>query len=192
MNTPHNTPNMETTPPEGRWRNSIVAYGAVDPQTLLPNPRNWRTHTKAQRRALDGALSTVGWIVPVIVNRTTGHLVDGHARVEEAIALQATEVPVAYVDLTPEEEVVALATLDPITSLAEADTDQVTTLLAMLDPANEALQQVLARVALEAGAAYAGMVDAPAAGKPFQAFDETIHVDYRCPQCHYEWSGGKG
>jgi hypothetical protein len=68
------------------WRNRITETAEVDPATLVPNPKNWRTHPRAQLDALAGVLGEVGWVADVLVNSTTGHVVDGHARVELALA----------------------------------------------------------------------------------------------------------
>ena len=94
------------------WRNRIVGHADVPPDELVPNPRNWRTHPADQQGALTGALTEVGWVAEVLVNRTTGHVVDGHARIEEAISRGEPSVPVLYVDLSPDEEALVLATLD--------------------------------------------------------------------------------
>jgi len=59
-------------------------------------------------------LTEVGWVQDVIVNKASGFVVDGHARV--ALAIKAGEkVPVVYVELDEREEAVILATLDPVT-----------------------------------------------------------------------------
>ena len=63
------------------WRNRIVGSGEEQPDQLLANPANWRIHPKAQQQALAGSLDVVGWVAPVLVNRRTGYVVDGHARV---------------------------------------------------------------------------------------------------------------
>ena len=91
------------TQPERRWKNRIVGHGEVDSEQLLANPKNWRIHPKNQRDALVGVLSEIGWVQDVIVNKQTGFVVVGHARV--ALAIKAGErVPVVYVDLTEKEE----------------------------------------------------------------------------------------
>ncbi|MCI4355413.1 MAG: hypothetical protein L3K06_08635, partial [Thermoplasmata archaeon] len=133
--------------PSAPWANRIVGHGEVDPSTLVPNPANWRTHPTAQARALEGALGEVGWVVGVIVNRVTGHLVDGHLRVERAVARGEPTVPVAYVELTTDEERLVLATLDPLGALAGADTAMLAELLAGLAPGNDALERMLADLA---------------------------------------------
>src|SRR4029077_18605183 len=62
------------------WRNRITGSGEEAPDQLLANPANWRIHPKAQQDALAGALDAVGWVQQVLVNRRTGFVVDGHAR----------------------------------------------------------------------------------------------------------------
>jgi hypothetical protein len=114
------------------WRNRIVGSGIEPAGSFLANDKNWRVHPKPQQDALGGVLSEVGWVQQVIVNKRTSEqwgkdqnvetLVDGHLRVTLALrAGEETEVPVLYVDLTPEEEDEVLATLDPIAALAVPD-----------------------------------------------------------------------
>jgi len=67
------------------FKNRIVGEEHVAPDQLLANPMNFRRHPKAQVKALEGALDEIGWIQRVIVNKRTGHLIDGHARVELAL-----------------------------------------------------------------------------------------------------------
>src|SRR5207249_8671297 len=112
------------------WRNRIVGHGAEAPDQLLANPANWRTHPKEQQVALAGSLSEVGWVQQVLVNRTTGHVVDGHLRVELAISRNEPSVPVTYVELSLAEEQLVLATLDPLAAMAAAEQDALPALLA--------------------------------------------------------------
>jgi len=105
-----------------RWRSRIVGTGEEDPRELRANPANWRRHPDTQRAALGEVMSEVGWVTQVIKNVATGHLVDGHLRVEEAAARNEPTVPVTYVELSEEEERLVLATLDPIGAIADADT----------------------------------------------------------------------
>lgn len=103
-----------------KWENRIVDSGNEDPEQLLANPLNFRRHPAHQKKALTGVLSEIGWIQDVIVNRTTGHIIDGHLRVELAMT-RGERVPVKYVELTEQEEKIALASVDPIGALAEQD-----------------------------------------------------------------------
>lgn len=111
------------------WRNRIVGHGDVPPSELVANPRNWRTHPRTQRAALSGALDEVGWVQQVIVNRTTGLLVDGHLRVEVAAARGEPSVPVTYVELDEREEALVLASLDPLSAMAGSDKERLADLL---------------------------------------------------------------
>jgi hypothetical protein len=121
---------MSAAAPTAGWRNRITGAGEEAPDQLLANPANWRIHPKAQQDALAGALDAVGWVQQVLVNRRTGFVVDGHARVALALSRGEPSVPVLYVDLTPDEEALVLATLDPIGAMAGRDDEKLRALLA--------------------------------------------------------------
>jgi hypothetical protein len=135
-------------------RSRIVGEGEEVADQLLANPANWRAHGAGQQASLDAAIERLGWIQRVVVNVTTGHLVDGHLRVMLAMKRNEQKVPVLYVELTPEEEAYALATLDPIAAMAEADASKLTTLLSSLGAVDDALTHVLNETAQMAGAAF--------------------------------------
>jgi hypothetical protein len=113
---------MATRSPSTGWANRIAGgkVHLVDPADLLANPLNARRHPGSQRDALRAALD-IGWVMPVVVNRITEHLLDGHARVEEALSKGAAAVPVIYVDLSEDEERALLLVLDPISGMATYD-----------------------------------------------------------------------
>ncbi|MHB8459852.1 MAG: DNA modification methylase [Candidatus Limnocylindrales bacterium] len=129
------------------WKNRIVGHGEEAPDQLLANPSNWRVHPAAQRNALRGALDTVGWVAQVMVNQRTGFVVDGHARIEEALSRGEPTVPVLYVDLSPEEEALVLATLDPIGAMADRDGARLEALLAGVTVDDAGLRRLLADLA---------------------------------------------
>jgi hypothetical protein len=81
------------------------------------------------------------------VNRTTGRLLDGHLRVELAIAAGEASVPVTYVELTEEEERLVLASFDPLGAMATADARRLEDLLASLKPSDDALREMLSGLA---------------------------------------------
>jgi hypothetical protein len=128
-----------------------VSHGEEAPDQLLANPKNWRIHPKAQQDALSGVLDEVGWVQEVIVNKTTGHVVDGHLRVSLAISRQEPTIPVKYVELTPEEEALVLATLDPLVGMAATAKDALESLLADVKPGSDAVTALLEDVAKGAG-----------------------------------------
>jgi hypothetical protein len=107
--------------PVHRWRNRIVGYGEEAPEQLLANSRNYRIHPQRQQDALSAVLDEVGFVQDVIVNKTTNTVVDGHLRVALAISRGEPSIPVKYVDLTEDEEILVLATLDPLSSWASYD-----------------------------------------------------------------------
>lgn len=129
--------------PTALWRNRIVGSGEQDPAHLVPNPANWRTHPPAQQRALEGILGEVGWVAQVLVNATTGHIVDGHLRVELALARHEPTVPVTYVDLSEQEERLVLASFDPLGAMAGAEADALAALLAGLSSEDAGLAALL-------------------------------------------------
>lgn len=125
------------------WKNRIVGHGEEAPDQLLANPKNWRTHPKEQQAALGGLLKEVGVVQSVIVNKRTGYVVDGHARIGLAMKEGQKSIPVVYVDLSDEEEALVLATLDPIGALAGRDAAQLEALLQEVSTEDADLQQLL-------------------------------------------------
>jgi len=95
-----------------------------DPAALTPNPLNHRRHPEAQKTVLRAALNEEGWIDPVIFNIRTNRILDGHARVEEAIVAGVPAVPVLELDVDEATERKILARHDRIGALAEIDWDK--------------------------------------------------------------------
>lgn len=159
----------ESQAPE-QWRNRIVGEAEVLASELVPHEWNWRTHPKAQKDALSDVLDQVGWVQRVVVNRRSGKIVDGHARVELCAARGET-VPVVYVDLSDQEEALILATLDPLGAMAGKDSDKLAGLVAEIgDLTSVSLNDLLGNVShIE-----------------FKEFDENAAADVKyvdCPKC---------
>ena len=68
------------------------------------------------------------------VNRRTGHVVDGHLRIELALTRKEPSVPVTYVDLSEDEERLVLASLDSLAAMAEAEVSKLAELLEGHEP----------------------------------------------------------
>jgi DNA modification methylase len=128
-------------------RNRIVGHGEEPPDQLLANPFNARRHPRDQLEALRGSLAELGWLKTILVNKTTGHVVDGHARIEEAMRQGGEPVPITYVELTEAEEKLALAVLDPITEMAHRDDEALEALLAEVKTDDIGLQALLDEMA---------------------------------------------
>jgi ParB-like chromosome segregation protein Spo0J len=103
---------------EKELNNRIVGHEMVQLDQLLAHPNNWRLHPKYQQDALAGLIDDIGFIRSVLVNKTTGTVIDGHLRVALASRSGVQELPVEYVELTEEQEIKALALLDPIAGMA--------------------------------------------------------------------------
>jgi len=139
---------------EGRLaeiKNRIIGSGEEPLDNILFNPRNWRIHPLNQQNALKGVLDEVGWVQEVIINKRTGHLVDGHLRCQLAAREGAKTIPVKYVDLSEDEEVLVLATLDPIAAMAGSDKEKLRALLEGVKSDDERVQALLDEIARGAG-----------------------------------------
>ena len=166
--------------PAGAFASRIVGEGTEAPDQLLANPQNWRRHPKEQRDALRSMLRGVGWVQRVIVNRTTGHIVDGHLRVEVAMEDGEPAVPVIYVELNATEERAVLAAIDPIGGMAVTDQAQLDELLDGLKTGDDGLDAFLASLG----------------GAPVPEFEPATENDQSnldqkskatCPSCGHEF-----
>lgn len=124
------------------WKNRIVGEGMISASELKANPKNWRTHGDQQRKTMDSALDEIGWIQRVIVNKATGNIVDGHLRVEQAVR-RGEDVPVVYVELSESEEMLALATIDPISAMAGSDQDKINAVIESIQTEDESLLELI-------------------------------------------------
>jgi hypothetical protein len=105
-----------------KWRSKIVGHEKVQAGQLMANPFNHRRHPEKQRKVVAASIEELGFIKSVIVNKVTGHIVDGHERVMQALGVgEETLVDVEYVELSPEDEKKALLVLDASSELAEVD-----------------------------------------------------------------------
>lgn len=116
------------------WANNIVGYvPAVEIADLLANDANPWLHGAKQQEALFAVLDGVGWWDAVKVNRRTGRIVDGHARIVLALRHHQTTVPVLLLDLTEEQERIALATHNHIAKMVAVDSGSLDLLLSDID-----------------------------------------------------------
>ncbi len=143
-------------------RDRIVELRRVRAGDLLPNPKNWRKHPKAQSDALRGVLAEVGYADALLARQLPDGslmLVDGHLRAETT---PDAEVPVLILDVTEAEADKILLTLDPLAAMAEADADALSSLLAGFETDSEAVRKMLSDLSDEAGIEKP-LVDAPEA-----------------------------
>lgn len=131
------------------WQSRIVGHGRQSADQFTHNPDNPKYHPPAQRDVLRGIISEVGQVAPVIVNRQTGYLVDGHERVWLALETNA-EVDYIEIDVSPAEEKYILATLDPVGYMARHDGALLDNLLQSIESNNESVQGLLIELREEA------------------------------------------
>ena len=175
-------------------RNRVKSLRMVPASDLRPNPKNWRTHPKAQADALRGVLSEIGLADACLARELPDGslmLIDGHLRAE---TLGDGDVPVLILDVNEAEADKLLATLDPLAAMAESDAAKLDELLRNVDTGSEALQQLIASTAESAGlyqpidgptAEELSEVEAP---EDFKEVDESIETEHECPKCGYRWS----
>ena len=124
---------------------------------LRENPANFRRHPAHQGGALSQVLDEVGLVQGCVLNRRSEALgwppgevptlVDGHLRVELARKRKEASLPVTVVDLSPDEERLVLATLDPLGALAETDVEALAGLIGELPDFTADLGDLLAELA---------------------------------------------
>jgi ParB-like chromosome segregation protein Spo0J len=94
----------------------------VDPETLVPNPRNPNRHPDEQIRLLSKVITQQGWRCPITVSNRSGFVVRGHGRLQAALVAGLSEVPVDYQDYANEAaEWADLIADNRIAELAEMD-----------------------------------------------------------------------
>jgi ParB-like chromosome segregation protein Spo0J len=132
------------------WTSKVVGHDRVAPSKLVAHPLNHRTHPPAQQAAVKASIDEIGFIRSVTVNRVTGHIIDGHERVRQAVQSGQPWIDVEYVDLSAQDERKALAVLDRSAELAELDAEVVEELLKQTDFDDEALRNLVSEMASEA------------------------------------------
>lgn len=132
-------------------RDRIRELRRVPASELRPNPKNWRTHPKAQADALRGVLAEIGIADAVLARELDDGslmLLDGHLRLE---TMADQTIPVLVLDVDEAEGDKVLATLDPLAAMAESDAAKLDAILREVDTGSPELQQMLADLAEDAG-----------------------------------------
>ncbi len=158
------------------WRSRIVAHSEVSPADLIPHSLNPRRHPKAQWDALAAVLRDRGWISEIVASRTSMHILDGHLRVELALAHGEATVPVTWVDIDEAEEPFFVATHDQIGAMASLDTAALDALLRDITTEDPAIAQLLGTIAQEAGLSFARVGPTDPDEVPPLPTDEEVYV----------------
>ena len=172
-----------------KWRNRIVEQRSMPLADLSAHSNNFRRHPARQSAALSQVLDEVGLVQGCVLNlRSEAQgwpagdvptLVDGHLRVELARKRKEVVLPVTIVDLSPDEERLVLATLDPLGALAETDADVLAGLIGELPDFTADLGALLSDLAAGGGVFNADEVEPPGLAdgdrSPFQQMTFTLH-----------------
>lgn len=113
-------------------KDRIKELRRVRASSLVPNPKNWRTHPDAQKAAMAGVLKELGIVGAVLARELEDGrlmLIDGHLRSEQ---LADATVPVLVLDVNESEADKILATLDPLAAMADKDSERLASLLGEL------------------------------------------------------------
>ena len=132
-------------------RDRITELRRIPASELRPNPKNWRTHPKAQADALKGVLAEIGIADAVLARELPDGslmLLDGHLRLE---TMADQILPVLVLDVDEAEGDKVLATLDPLAAMAESDAAKLDAILREVDTGSPELQQMLSDLAEDAG-----------------------------------------
>lgn len=157
------------------------------PAELAEHPRNWRRHPETQTAALSDVIAEVGWAGACLYNERTGRLIDGHARRKVALEQGCEKVPVLVGDWSEEDEAKILATLDPLSAMAQADGPALAALLADVQTGSGALGTMLATLWQQVAASPSGSEPKPP--DEFPSYGADLSTEHQCPRCGYRWSG---
>ena len=109
---------------------TIVGFGIKPADQYQANPKNWREHPQEQRAVMKDILGIFGWVTGVIENQQTGHLLDGHERLWEALAEgDKTLVPYVLIDLDEIKEDDLLIVYDKVGEMIRVNTDNLSRLI---------------------------------------------------------------
>lgn len=134
-----------------KLKDRIKELRRVKASDLVPNPKNWRTHPEAQKNALMGVLAEVGIADAVLARELPDGslmLIDGHLRAETS---GDAKLPVLVLDVNEAEADKILATLDPLAAMATTDRVKLDEILRDIDTSSEAVSEMLADLAKDAG-----------------------------------------
>lgn len=160
-------------------RDRIKELRRVPASSLLPNPKNWRTHPQAQQDALKGVLAEVGIADAVLARELPDGslmLIDGHLRAE---TLGDGDVPVLVLDVTEAEADKILLLFDPLSGMAGTEKQKLDELLRSVKTSSETLAAMLEDLAANSGLHSVGDERNSDALRE----EEKQHCETACPRC---------
>ena len=132
-------------------RNRVKELRHVPASDLRPNPKNWRTHPKAQQDALRGILAEVGMADACLARELDDGslmLIDGHLRAE---TIGEETVPVLILDVNEAEADKILLLFDPLSGMAGTEKERLDELLRNVHTGSESVAAMLEDLAVDSG-----------------------------------------
>ena len=155
----------------------IIGIGEKPANQFTGNPLNVHVHPEEQRKVLREILGRFGFVTGAVENRRTGHLLDGHERVWEAMERgEDTTVPYILIDIDESEENDLLMVFDRVGEMVKMNTENLSALMQQSHITEEtpALSGLINAMAQENGI----VTTEPKTTKP-----NTI----QCPECGHEF-----
>jgi len=167
-------------------RNRVIELRQVPVRELVANSKNWRTHSDRQRETLKEFLEDVGFADALIARKTESgvlELIDGHLRAD---LMGEQTVPVLILDVTEHEADKLLATLDPLTQMADFDRVKLDDLLRDDEKRGELIDALCRELADNAGL-YQENNEA-GSSKTKEIDIDAFCMTHRCKECGLEFN----
>ena len=145
------------------FRDRIVEFRRIPAAQLVANPKNWRTHPRKQREALQTVMAEIGLVDAAIVRQVgdTYELIDGHLRSE---LMTDGDVPCLVLDVNDREADEVLLTLDPLAAMAGKSSDALRNLVAGVHETDSKLAELVSdlhRITIDPGTTGLELDEAP-------------------------------
>lgn len=125
------------------WVNRIIEFGYKHASEFVPNPNNWRIHTKLQKEAVSESISRFGVLDVVIENASDGYMIDGHERVWQGLQNDDALLPYIKLDLSEAQEAQAILTIDGTMEMAGVNPTKAEALIKLIEENPERMNKMI-------------------------------------------------
>lgn len=158
---------------------------AIPVEAISEHPRN---PNQGDVGAIHQSMAAHGFVGAILVQRSTGYVIDGNHTYRTAVGQGATHVPGFYVDVDDDEALGILMDKNHTARLGADDLALAAALLMDLRsrgnmPAtydDDDLQQIMEDL------------NGPNPPEEFPEYGEDVKTEYTCPRCSFSWSGSAG
>jgi hypothetical protein len=107
------------------YRNRIIGTTEIEVSALEAAPEYCLIHTTAQYQIYAEFLRIIGWVYPVVINRTTGNVISSLAPIRVSDYNEVTHVPVLVVELSKDEESAVVTLCEAISKMSHLDAPKI-------------------------------------------------------------------